>query len=213
MYRGRRRHETMGDIISMRAVAGKDECRAPNQLEQSSREGSSAPAGPPVKGQIVVLDTTIKDLLLLQYRGRKLDELKLAIYKGSTTVNVPGKSGNVEVAVRVLVKSRLVEYYFYCPKFGNKIRGSIDCRADFGTDCIGLSWQKVQEMVRSHILTKMRNALRGSRVSRNVSHPAESNGYSDQRLSDAAIEEGGSSHDSHEDSLLHRLFRKFGVRW
>jgi hypothetical protein len=213
MYRERRRRETMGDIIPLRAVAGKNDCGASNQLAQSSRERSSAIPGSPVKGQIVVLDTTIKDLLLLQYRGRKLDEQKLALYKGTTIVNIMGKSGNVEVAVRVLVKNRLVEYYFYCPKFGNKIRGSIDCRSDFGTDCIGLSWPQVQEMVRSYILNKPSNARHGSRVSRNVSHPAESYGYSDHSPSDAAVEEGGSSHESHEDSVLHRLLRKFGVRW
>jgi len=202
----------MGDIIPMRAATGKDDCGASNQLEQSARERSSALPGSPVKGQIVVLDTTIKDLLLHLYRSRKLDEQKLALYKGTTIVKIISESGYVEVPVRVLVKNRLVEYYFYCPKAGNRIRGSIDCRSDCGTDCSGLSWQQVQAMVRSHILTKTRNALHGSRVNRNVSHRAESYGYSDQRLSDAPIEEEGPNHDSYEDSLLHRLFRKFGVR-
>jgi hypothetical protein len=124
----------MGEIIRMSAAARTDQSGAFEQLNRSSRRRGSTDAGARAKGQIILLDATSKDRLLLQYRRRKFDERNVVIYKGSTTLKVPGNHEDVEVRAGVFVKNRSVDYYFYSPEFGNKICGNIHCRVDFSTD-------------------------------------------------------------------------------
>ncbi len=93
-------------------------------------------------------------LQLMRFRTRQLEEARFVVYKGMVLAGVPCASGVTETKVRVLVKRRLIEYYYYCPDCGTRATGTIDCRDSRGVDCLELSWTEVEQAVRNDLLSK-----------------------------------------------------------
>ena len=203
----------MGDLIHLPVTENEDGF---GPFSASRRLGADSPSlrvdlnG---EGNVIPFDPKGRDLRLLRYRARKLEEQLFELYKGSTTLELPENSGNSQVIIRVFVKSRVVEYLYSCLESGKRVRRSIDCRARCGMDCIELSWPEVQELVHIDVLARMRGRDRQPAKSTDAPAPASNYRYSDKRLCPVPTAEGGSNNDSEEDTLLHRLLRKLGRGW
>ncbi|GEM_PF-1933641 len=203
----------MGDLIYMNARKTRDGHVSLGTPYLKPAEERFTQIGSHKRGKIVHFDTVNRDLFSLQYRGRKSDDRKPVLYKGSTTVNLSDNDETADVTVRVFVKTRRLEYYFFCPWSGKRVRGRVDCRAHCGTDCVGLTWPEVQKMVRRHILKKNHKNRHQTGQSRDVSDPVASYSYSDKQLFAVPMAAGGFDDDSEKDTLFHRFLRKLSARW
>lgn len=201
----------MGDLVRIETGAGTGSAslnRMSNRKSMGMFSDRDRSAG---NGDLIVFDPRKKDLQLLQFRRRRLEGKNLVLYKASTRVEMAGNPGRVEVSV--LVKKRLVEYYYFCPRTGRRMGKNIRCRNRLGVDCKSLSWPEIEHMVRDHVLNKPKREIHVDAPGNQDANSDRDYVYSDRRLYVVPTQKGGSTNDSEEDSLLHRLLRKLRTRW
>ena len=104
--------------------------------------------------QVIPVDFSETQLQLLRIKGKKLEEAKLVLYKGDVNIDLPVTPHVFAVNVRVLVKKQRLEYYFYCPRCGAKVDGTLEIGSSCGSDHPGISWDEIQQTVRTHILKR-----------------------------------------------------------
>ena len=94
----------MGDVVPMN-LSKRD--RMAGRFEDSGhrlRMISCSQLQEEQDAKIISLDLEQKDLLLLQFRRRRLEHENLVRYKASTAMALALESGNAEIAITVLVK-------------------------------------------------------------------------------------------------------------
>jgi hypothetical protein len=100
---------------------------------------------------VLLVDFSDTQLRLLRIKTRKLEESRYLLYKGLTTVDVPLGNTSVQASVRVLVKHRMVDYYYFDPKSGSRITGRIDATYNCDVDSSRLTWKEVVGLVREFV--------------------------------------------------------------
>ncbi len=100
---------------------------------------------------VVHVDFESKDLQLLRYKARELEEARFVLYKQSTSTEINTEAGSVPVAIRVLVQKRMVQYYFYCPLCGTKIFGSLFPEAHGTRNYGSTKWKDIEETVQDEV--------------------------------------------------------------
>lgn len=153
----------MGDVIPIEPSKKKtDDALESNRRKLGWRFQRTLGAQASLEtGQVIPVnfDNSDKQLQLLRFKTRELDQRRLTLYSGATEVNLPGTGEEKGVTVRIMVKNSKVDYYFFCPDCGRKILGSVNCKGYSGrSNCLGVPWKDVQEMVRNHILKRAREA-------------------------------------------------------
>ncbi len=96
-----------------------------------------------------------KQLRLLRNRSRELDTQKFVMYKGITTVQFQSARKLVEARVRVLVRRRMVDYYYYCPICGRKVEDFLGNSLDESADYSGVPWPSIDEAVAADVRDKL----------------------------------------------------------
>jgi len=103
---------------------------------------------------VVPVDFGSKDLQLLRYRARELEETRFVLYKQSTRTEINTRHGILSIAIRVLVQKRMVQYYFYCPLCGSKVFGSLFPKVH-GSKNYGLTqWNEIEKAVQNEVRMK-----------------------------------------------------------
>ena len=103
---------------------------------------------------VIPVDFSEPWLQVLRIKGKKLEEAKLALYKGDVQVDIPMECDTVSISARVLVKTRQLDYYFYCPMCGMRFEGSLEVGPNTGTVTYQPTWDEIREIVRGHILRR-----------------------------------------------------------
>lgn len=105
-------------------------------------------------GTIVPVDFESKDLQLLRYRARDLEEARFVLYKQSIRTEINTGDGSRSIAIRVLVQKRMVQYYFYCPKCGSKVSGSLFPKVYGSENCGFAQWREIEVAVQNEVRAK-----------------------------------------------------------
>ncbi|MDQ7785328.1 MAG: hypothetical protein RDU20_20760 [Desulfomonilaceae bacterium] len=115
------------------------------------------------RGRTVVhVDFKSKDLQLLRYRARDLEEARFVMYKQSTRAEIKTGAQRTSLAVRVLVQKHMVQFYFYCPSCGVKVPGSLFPEAHGSLNYGHMQWREIEHAVQNEVRTKARDHARTS---------------------------------------------------
>ncbi len=104
---------------------------------------------------VIPVDFESKDLQLLRYRARGLEEARYVLYKQSTHTEINTGHECVSISIRVLVQKRMVHYYFYCPWCGTKILGSLFPNARASCNFGATQWREIEQAVQDGVRMKV----------------------------------------------------------
>jgi hypothetical protein len=121
------------------------------EASQREREAGLRSSNHALPSNVIFVDFSDTQLRLLRIKTRKLEESRYLLYKGLTTAVLASGTDTADVTVRVLVKHRMIDYYYYHPRSDERVSGRIDATYQCAVDGTGLSWKEVEALVREFV--------------------------------------------------------------